>query len=204
MSQKSLLDNYSQPPAQPPIPAPRKIPAQPPAQPPAAHSELTLPSSLGGRAVPVLGNEVAALEETILKKMKQRYVARCHHRPGLCEELDEEIEKLELKKEHYFNLRVEYAGWFLDDVVDGSDEEPKTVLFNFDTGENFLVEEYEDLENYFRSRGYVDFLSYDEFIRSWGHGRVKFPASKGGQERSELQEDAPEEDWRFYTFIKDP
>ena len=198
-----------QPPAQPPIPAPRKkvpIPAQPPAAPPVespqkippAHSELTLPSSLGGRAVPVFENYLAALEEKILKKLKQRNVAR-RHRPDLYQELEEEIEKLEHQKELYCALRVKYAGWFLDDYVDSSGGETKIVLYNFDTGEDVLVEEYEDLANFFLSRGYVDFLSYDEFLKNWCHGKVKFPASKGGQERSELQED-----WMLYTFIQDP
>ena len=129
------------------------------------------------------------------EKQLQRNDARRYQKPGLSK-LEKEVEELELQEGLYHVLRVKYAGWFLDDTV-SSGEETQTVLYNPQTGEDFLVEEdeYELLAKFFLSRGYVDFLSASDFLENWYYGKLQFPAQKSSGQ---------EENWMLLNFIKDP
>ena len=151
---------------------------------------------LGGRPVPVFGHLHEIFREKREEKQLQRNDARRFQKPGLTK-LEKEVEELQFQEELYYALRVKYAGWFLDDTV-GSGEETQTVLYNPQTGEDFLVEEeeYELLAQFFLSRGYVDFLSENEFYQSWCHGKLQFSARKSSEPQ--------EETWMLLNFMKDP
>ena len=176
-----------QPPVAPPAPPPVAPP--PVAPPPAAPAQ-------GGRPVPVMRHLHEIFREKREEKQLQRNDARRYQKPGLSK-LEKEVEELQFQEELYHALRVKYAGWFLDDTV-GSGEETQTVLYNPQTGEDFLVEEeeYELLAQFFLSRGYVDFLSEDEFYQSWCHGKLQFSARKSSEPQ--------EETWMLLNFMKDP
>ena len=171
-----------QPPVAPPAPPPVAPPPAAPAQ--------------GGRPVPVFGHLHEIFREKREEKQLQRNDARRYQKPGLSK-LEKEVEELQFQEELYYALRVKYAGWFLDDTV-GSGEETQTVLYNPQTGEDFLVEEeeYELLAQFFLSRGYVDFLSENEFYQSWCHGKLQFSARKSSVPQ--------EETWMLLNFMKDP
>ena len=110
--------------------------------------------------------------------------------------MEKEVEELKLQDELYLALRVKYAGWVLEDII-SSEDEIQPVVYNPNTGEDFMVEdeEYELLAQFFLSREYVDFLSNSDFLKNWSYGKLQFPARKS----NELQE----ENWMLLNFIKD-
>ena len=178
-----------------PVPAPRKkvpVPASPP-QPP--RLAVSLPPTLGGRAVPVFEEEIFGLQQRMAKLLQKNcFLSQELQDSDQYRDMLENVETLERQEKLYVAMREKYIGWFLDNEVDEVDE-TKMVLFNPDTGEDVPVENYEDIANYFLSKEYVDFLSRVEFDTNWHHGRLKFPATTEG-----LQEEV----WMRYIFIKDP
>ena len=151
-----------------------------------------LPSPLGGRFVPV-NNELGPLAEKFQRATDNYYNSFCLEQGK--PKLEETFEELELQLKFYYALREKYAGWYLDDIVDDSCI-TKAVIYNPKTGEDFLVEDddYDLIAQFFLSRGYVDFLSEDDFNHTWCHGKIQFPAKKSN---------LPEEDWMLYNFIRD-
>ena len=129
------------------------------------------------------------------EKQRQANDARLFQKPGLSK-LEKEVEELKLQDELYLALRVKYAGWVLEDII-SSEDEIQPVVYNPNTGEDFMVEdeEYELLAQFFLSREYVDFLSNSDFLKNWSYGKLQFPARKS----NELQE----ENWMLLNFIKD-
>ena len=164
--------------------------AEPPAEPPAE----VFASSLGGQ-LPVFGDLHEILQAKRAEKQRQANDARLFQKPGLSK-LEKEVEELKLQDELYLALRVKYAGWVLEDII-SSEDEIQPVVYNPNTGEDFMVEdeEYELLAQFFLSREYVDFLSNSDFLKNWSYGKLQFPARKS----NELQE----ENWMLLNFIKD-
>ena len=107
----------------------------------------------------------------------------------------EEEERENRRQENYNALRVKYCKWFLDDDVDIETEKTKIVIFNPDTGVNTPVKEYEDIANYFNSRGYLCFLEKSRFDKTLSQGRMEFIAST---------KDYATEEWIRFIFIRDP
>ena len=107
----------------------------------------------------------------------------------------EEEERDNRRQENYNALRVKYCKWFLDDDVDIETEKTKIVIFNPDTGVNIPVKKYEDIANYFNSRGYLCFLEKSRFDETLSQGRMTFIAST---------KDYATEEWIRFIFIRDP
>ena len=168
-----------------PIPAPRTKKAPIPAP-------RTKKAPIPKGPVPVLGPLHEFLDAKLGEKQLQRNYARRYQKPNLAQ-LEAEVEILQGQQDFYHALRVKYAGWFLDDTVSNEDQ-TQTVLYNPQTGEDFLVknEDYDLLAEFLLQRGYVNFLSADEFYQSWCHGKVHFSAGPQA------------ETWLLLTFIKDP
>ena len=168
-----------------PIPAPRTKKAPIPAP-------RTKKAPIPKGPAPVLGPLHEFLDAKLREKQLQRNYARRYQKPNLAQ-LEAEVKTLQGAQDFYHALRVKYAGWFLDDTVSSKDK-TQTVLYNPQTGEDFLVkdEDYSLLAVFFLQRGYVNFLSNDEFNQSWCHGKVHFSAG------------AQAETWLLLTFIKDP